>query len=127
MEYNKNRLYSDRHIRRLVEKKTNSDLQRIFNETISEREPCLRQVCNDSEKINVAQREIICPPQDLTQLISNPLEDNSVDANMYNDEYRYPSSRDNTFSSEDEQSEILDKCNNKSKGSLYFIFLIIFK
>jgi len=86
-------------------------LQRIFNETISKREPCLRQACNDSEKINV-QREIICPPQDSTQLISSLLKDNSVDANMYNDEYRYTSSRDNTFSSGDEQSEILNKCNN---------------
>ncbi|XP_036141389.1 uncharacterized protein LOC118645100 [Monomorium pharaonis] len=43
---------------------------------------------------------------------------------MYNDEYRYPSSRDNTFSSEDEQSEILDKCNNMKHNDRFLADII---
>lgn len=82
-----------------------------------------QKVCNDSEEINIAQEEIICSSQDSTQLYI-PFED-SVNINMCNDEYRYISSSDNTFLSENGQSEISDIEYNNIKRNDRFVADII--
>lgn len=58
MESNKknDRLYSVRHIRRLVKKRTTSDLQRIFVESLAISKRKCKEVSNcNGEQVDVAQ------------------------------------------------------------------------
>ncbi|XP_067216790.1 uncharacterized protein [Linepithema humile] len=110
----KNRLYSNRHIRRLVKKKTISDLQRIVDESsaVSKNKFC-NKLCNrNEEQVDVEQisgiiysREEFTSVCNFTQLLIPTVEDLN---GICNDEYPCISSNDDEFLNEDEQSE----CNN---------------
>lgn len=73
------RLYSDRHIRRLIGKRTAFDLQRIYNESLEISKHEIRKtVCNYSEEQTNVSEETIFSCQDCTSISTStpvPLED----------------------------------------------------